>query len=172
MWISKEEYQEVGPSIVHKRWPQRWRERFPLCAGRRQSPIDIVTDTTMRETSTVSDRIVYRPSTAVMGTFVNTGHGPAFIANRNSTQNVLRMVGHGRSRPRYVFRELRFRIGANQSAFGSEHTVNGIGYTGEIQLLNNRIGSRRRGTVIAVGIFFNVVQQCGSYADQLISNYV
>ncbi|XP_069114750.1 carbonic anhydrase 1-like [Argopecten irradians] len=176
--------------------PAKWHEKYPSCKSNKQSPIDI-----NKHHLKCSDysRIFYRHSDKVDGVFENNGRTANFAVNENSLNNILVLKGHDQEDGEhcgYVFKELHFHIGRKGSSYGSEHTINGKGYKGEIHLVHEKLDGctnenedgddqhedenekeeiehgDHKGTLLAIGVFFNVVERCGSYADKLISKYV
>ncbi|XP_060063132.1 carbonic anhydrase 2-like [Ylistrum balloti] len=162
--------------------PQHWHKKYPLCGGDKQSPINIQTGKTERANI---NRVYYRRSKTVDGIFENNGFAPNFEVHGHPKTNIL-IVGRedddddGTS---YVFKEFHYHIGSNESSYGSEHVVNMKGYKGEVKIIIHLVHERKTFTgddggktggqdVLVVGVFFNVVEKCGSYADKMISKFI
>ncbi|OWF50140.1 Carbonic anhydrase 12 [Mizuhopecten yessoensis] len=167
--------------------PQHWHKKYPNCGGDTQSPIDIQTDKTRCGEDDGYERVYYKPSGKSKGIFENNGHAPNFKVKKGDHSNILILGDDERNDDdgtRYVFKGLHFHIGKRRSSYGSEHTVNKKGYKGEIHLVHNREKAKRTNTgdddkenghekkYLVVGVFFDVFDDCGSYADKLISKYV
>ncbi|XP_033754304.1 carbonic anhydrase 2-like [Pecten maximus] len=172
--------------------PQHWHKRYPLCGADKQSPINIDTDKTRCEDD---GRVHYRHSGEVGGIFENNGRAPNFVVKKDHLRNIL-ILGDDEDNDNgdntgYVFKELHFHIGASGSSYGSEHTVNNQGYKGEIHMVHEKLkgGNNKKDTddkkdkddknenggqqdTLVLGRFFNVIEECCSYADKLISRYI
>ncbi|XP_033754303.1 carbonic anhydrase 2-like isoform X2 [Pecten maximus] len=166
--------------------PQHWHKRYPLCGADKQSPINIDTDKTSREND---GRVHYKHAGKVEGIFENNGRAPNFVVKEDHLRNILIMDededndngDDNGDDNRYVFRELHFHIGAKGSSYGSEHTVNNKGYKGEIHMVHRKLqsdendndnGDDDQQEILVLGRFFNVIENCCSYADHLISRYI
>ncbi|XP_049835561.1 carbonic anhydrase 13-like [Schistocerca gregaria] len=104
--------------------PETWPEKFPLAAGTRQSPVDIITSRTLTDASLSSRPLTWRyPSSA--NVLVNTGHG--WRADLDYHGSELR---GGPLADTYVLEQFHCHWGC------SEHTVDGRGYAGELHLVH------------------------------------
>ena len=114
------------------------------CNGQRQSPIDIDTNTLVTSDELI-DLILTNFDQAYDGTFKNTGHSVQFEPNAESP--VARFQNH---RGTYELQQFHFHWGATSSE-GSEHTVDGQAYSGELHFVTrNTMGNDTAGDAFAV----------------------
>ncbi|UJR31364.1 hypothetical protein I4U23_018858 [Adineta vaga] len=138
-------YGQLGPDI--------WSDYYPLCAGKSQSPINILTACTnyrrfppFKLTSSYDDKHYF--------TLKNNGHTVIGVINDTSKQSPITLTGGGLNST-FNFVNFHLHWGENYKS-GSEHQINGIKYAGEIHFVYvNPLTSQ----MAVLGIFME------SYAD-------
>ncbi|CAL4122773.1 unnamed protein product, partial [Meganyctiphanes norvegica] len=122
--------------------PSHWATRFRGCGGKRQSPINIKTD------SVIVDywhpfvfKNYYIPATSIR--VANNGHTAKVEMNPKASYRVSQggLIGD------YIFTQMTFHWGAD-SAHGSEHTIDGVRYPLEMHIVNYKASYGDLGTAI------------------------
>ena len=114
------------------------------CNGQRQSPIDIDTSTLVTSGELI-DLTLTNFDQAYDGTFMNTGHSVEFVPDAGPP--VARFQNH---RGTYELQQFHFHWGAT-SGEGSEHTVDGQAYSGELHFVTRKTaGNETAGDAFAV----------------------
>ena len=115
-----------------------------FCNGMRQSPINIVTEQTVSNSSLTS-LLMNNWDSAINGTWSNNGHTLAFNPHSLPTQvTTTNFIGQ------YQLLQFHFHWGPN-SAVGSENLVNGVAYSGELHVVHQLPGAGvNAGNVFAV----------------------
>eukprot|EP00794_Sanderia_malayensis_P007151 gene7150-7958_t len=144
-WDYKETDQAYGPVS--------WSYLAPQCAGKYQSPINIVT--AEAEKKPISSPLLFDivddindPSKAanvvVRGKFINNGRALGFKVMNNDTSVKLSgdVVGRGKI---YTLRQFHFHFGC-EGKMGSEHLLDGVRYPGEMHFLfsNDKYETRKQ----------------------------
>lgn len=112
--------------------PDQWSKLYPIANGNNQSPIDIKTSEANHDSSLKPLSISYNPATAKE--IVNVGHSFHVIFDDSSNQSVLK---GGPLADSYRLTQFHFHWG-NSNDHGSEHTVDGTRYSGEVMLNNTK----------------------------------
>ncbi|XP_060240587.1 carbonic anhydrase 1 [Meriones unguiculatus] len=113
-----------------KNGPDQWSKLYPIANGNNQSPIDIKTSEAKHDTSLKPISISYNPATAKE--IINVGHSFHVVFDDSSNQSVLK---GGHLSESYRLTQFHFHWG-NSNDHGSEHTVDGIKYSGELHLVH------------------------------------
>ncbi|XP_032725135.1 carbonic anhydrase 1 isoform X2 [Lontra canadensis] len=113
-----------------KNGPEQWGKLYPIANGNKQSPIDIKTSETKHDTSLKPISISYDPATAKE--IINVGHSFHVIYEDNDNRSVLR---GGPLSESYRLCQFHFHWGSTND-YGSEHTVDGVKYSGEFHLVH------------------------------------
>ncbi|XP_028622374.1 carbonic anhydrase 1 [Grammomys surdaster] len=113
-----------------KNGPDQWSKLYPIANGNNQSPIDIKTSEAKHDSSLKPVSISYNPATAKE--IVNVGHSFHVIFDDSSNQSVLK---GGPLADSYRLTQFHFHWG-NSNDHGSEHTVDGTKYSGELHLVH------------------------------------
>ena len=135
------------------------------CNGQRQSPIDI--DTTILATSgDLIDLVLTNFNQSYEGNFMNTGHTVQFTPNPGSSSALFQ---NHRGTYKLLQFHLHWGVSANQ---GSEHTVNGQSYSGELHFVTKKTsGADTDGDAFAVlGVLLRSdmsLSASGSYMELL-----
>ncbi|XP_066539230.1 carbonic anhydrase 2-like [Hoplias malabaricus] len=110
--------------------PDTWVENFPVAAGPRQSPIDIVTGEVEYDPDLVALAPSYDPSTSL--DILNNGHSVqvTFADDADSSS----LTG-GPISGTYRLKQFHFHWGSSDDK-GSEHTVDGKTYPAELHLVH------------------------------------
>eukprot|EP00794_Sanderia_malayensis_P007157 gene7153-7964_t len=143
-WNYKETDQAYGPL--------KWSYLAPQCAGKYQSPINIVTADA--EKKSISSPLLFDimddksdPSKAanlmVRGKFINNGRALGFKVMNNDTS--VKLSGDVVGRNMYTLRQYHFHFGC-EGEMGSEHSLDGVRYPGEIHFLfsNDKYKTRKQ----------------------------
>lgn len=134
------------------------------CNGQRQSPINIISSMLVMNGELI-DLTLTNFDQPYDGTFVNTGHSVQFIPNPGSTVPTLQ--NHLGT---YELKQFHFHWGATSSV-GSEHTVDGGRYSGELHFVTRKTtGDDGDGDAFAVlGVLLNSDTSLsnGSYMELL-----
>jgi len=117
-------YADIGPDV--------WGDKFPLCKGHLQSPINILTACT-----TYQSFAPFRFSSAFNSindfTLLNNGH-TITGTYKGDNPSSLKLVGGGLEDGTFVFDNFHLHWGENYKS-GSEHQVNGVKSAGEIHFV-------------------------------------
>jgi len=114
--------------------PENWYTVYPLCAGKFQSPVNIVTKKTKKKSYSPLKVTFDNPCGLVTGQIVNGGHAPAF--NVDNSKGSAKLSGGPLECDEYTLQQFHFHFGCENSR-GSEHTVNNKSYAA--QVLHNSI---------------------------------
>jgi len=107
--------------------PPTWADAFPIANGPRQSPIDIKSEGCVLDASLTPLRYVY---TKKNKTLANTGHGWKI-----SVVGAGSVLEGGPLQGKYQLEQFHMHWG-NDCSCGSEHTVDGKAFPGEIHLVH------------------------------------
>uniref|UniRef100_A0A8C4VIC3 Carbonic anhydrase n=1 Tax=Gopherus evgoodei TaxID=1825980 RepID=A0A8C4VIC3_9SAUR len=110
--------------------PAHWHENFPIANGKRQSPIDINTESAQYDSSLKPLHFSYDPSTA--RNIVNNGHSFNVEFDDSADKSVLR---GGALEGTYRLIQFHIHWGSCEGQ-GSEHTVDGVQYDAELHLVH------------------------------------
>ncbi|XP_053414639.1 carbonic anhydrase 1 [Nycticebus coucang] len=113
-----------------KNGPEQWRTLYPIADGNNQSPIDIKTSETKHDLSLKPISVSYKPATAKE--IINVGHSFHVNFEDNDNQSVLQ---GGPLSQNYRLHRFHFHWGSTND-YGSEHTVNGVKYSGELHIVH------------------------------------
>ncbi|CAM4827616.1 unnamed protein product, partial [Rotaria magnacalcarata] len=117
-------YGHLGPDI--------WSEYYPLCAGKSQSPINILTACTLYR-DIKPFQFISAHATKNYFTVKNNGHTIISIINNAYEQLSIQLRGGGLNGT-FDFVNFHLHWGENHKS-GSEHQINGIKYAGEIHFV-------------------------------------
>ncbi|KAL6083950.1 hypothetical protein STEG23_012178 [Scotinomys teguina] len=117
---------------ILKLWvcPDQWSKLYPIANGNNQSPIDIKTSEAKHDTSLKPISVSYNPATAKE--IVNVGHSFQVVFDDSGNQSVLK---GGPLSDGYRLTQFHFHWG-NSNDHGSEHTVDGVKYSGELHVVH------------------------------------
>ncbi|XP_054980404.1 carbonic anhydrase 1 [Sorex araneus] len=110
--------------------PEQWSRLYPIANGNNQSPIDIKTKETKHDPCLQPVCLCYDPATAKEMT--NNGYTLQITFKDHDNRSVLR---NGPVCEIYRLREIHFHWGCTDDC-GSEHTVDGANYSGELNLVH------------------------------------
>lgn len=113
-----------------KNGPEQWSKMYPIANGNSQSPIDIKTKETKHDPCLRPICICYDPTTAKE--MINAGFSVQVKFEDCDNRSVLT---HGPVCEIYRLRELHFHWGSRDDR-GSEHTVDGVKYSGELHIVH------------------------------------
>lgn len=120
----------IDPSQSFLAGPEKWGELFPLALGKRQSPIDISTQSTTKGSELADPlQIKYVPENT--RSLVNPGY--CWRVDVNGTGSEL--TGGPLGGDKYVLEQFHAHWGASDDK-GSEHTVDGQAFAGELHLVH------------------------------------
>ena len=113
--------------------PKDWYKVSKHCKESAQSPIDIDSSSAKKDSNlkglsfTCDKRYGY-----VSGKIVNNGHAPTL--NIDKTKGTCHLTGGPLGNSKYKLQQLHFHFGCKDGE-GSEHTVNGKAYSGEVTIV-------------------------------------
>ncbi|XP_072451917.1 carbonic anhydrase 7 [Chiloscyllium punctatum] len=110
--------------------PSNWHKQFPFAQGDRQSPIDIVPAQAVYDASLTPISIFYSACTSL--SIYNNGHSVMVEFEDCDDKTV---VSDGPLENPYKLKQFHFHWGRRGSQ-GSEHTVDGKSYPGELHLVH------------------------------------
>ncbi|XP_076014211.1 carbonic anhydrase 1-like isoform X2 [Genypterus blacodes] len=110
--------------------PDKWVENFPIADGPRQSPIDIVPNTTSYDAGLKKLNVKYDPSTCL--DILNNGHSFQVSYVDDNDQSTLT---NGPIEGTYRLKQFHFHWGGSDER-GSEHTVAGTKFPAELHLVH------------------------------------
>ncbi|KDR09625.1 Carbonic anhydrase, partial [Zootermopsis nevadensis] len=110
--------------------PSTWVKNFPTAAGSRQSPVDIVTSLATSDTSLTSKPLNWKYVPENTREIINTGHGWRVDVKGEGSE----LIG-GPLEDSYRLQQFHCHWGF-QSDKGSEHTVDGQPFAGELHLVH------------------------------------
>lgn len=113
-----------------KNGPDQWSKLYPIANGNNQSPVDIKTSEVKHDTSLKPISVSYNPATAKE--IVNVGHSFQVVFDDSGNQSVLK---GGPLSDTYRLIQFHFHWG-NSNDHGSEHTVDGVKYSGELHIVH------------------------------------
>jgi carbonic anhydrase len=108
-----------------------WHHNFPLCGGNRQSPINIIHNSTAYDSSLKSLSFSGYSETQ-NGMMVNTGHTLQYNPDKTKT---LTISDGPLNSTTYVLAQFHFHFGSHDLA-GSEHTLMGIQKSAEVHFVH------------------------------------
>jgi len=133
-----------------------WTSKYPSCGGSSQSPINIDTDTAMyADYSDFMFSIGYR--IAQMGTLENNGYSLKFTVDESYGAS----ISGGPLDGSYTLNQFHLHWGSQRDQ-GSEHTIDGHSYDGELHLVHYKstydnisaaIADNQTDSLAVVGIF-------------------
>lgn len=111
--------------------PEVWGEKFPLANGIRQSPVNIATSETQQSTDLTQNplRWQYVPENAK--SLVNPGYCWRVDVNGKDSE----LTGGPLNNDKYLLEQFHCHWGCSDGR-GSEHTVDGQAYSGELHLVH------------------------------------
>lgn len=120
--------------IAGAKGPDEW-ETFNAnwsCNGRKQSPIDIVTDQVMQKdpVNPTNLRLTVAGNKPITGELRNNGYAPTFYVGEELT---VKLAG-GLLQENYYLKQFNFHFGCNDTV-GSEHTIDGNTYPIELHMV-------------------------------------
>lgn len=107
--------------------PNDWRKVSQHCDESAQSPINIETSSATKVSNLKGLRFTCDNFGYVSGNIVNNGHAPTLTM----TEGTCRLSGGPLGDSKYKLQQLHFHFGCKENE-GSEHTVNGKAYSGEV----------------------------------------
>ena len=123
--------------------PVDWKNVSAHCVENTQSPINIKTDKNTMHMFPYLDGFHFFVDNmvgSVSGILVNNGHAPTLIVDKSKSPAIL--TGGPWANKVYMLKQLHFHFGCDASK-GSEHTVDGRVYSGEVRESNFENNSKR-----------------------------
>lgn len=140
--------------------PSNWGLRYPLCNGRKQSPINIDSRQTVSNTNLTYN--IYNYNVPLRNaTIMNTGYTVRFQPTDNTTRGIL----VGENRKNYSLQQGHFHWG-NTSVQGAEHFIDGHQYAMEMHLVHGSTDSN----IAVLGILFQQTEQSNPNLDPIINS--
>lgn len=110
--------------------PETWPQLFPMASGHRQSPVNIDTNKTTRG-STLRQPLTWKYVPENTRSLVNPGY--CWRVDVNGTNSEL--TGGPLNNDKYMLEQFHCHWGCSDGK-GSEHTVDGLSYSGELHLVH------------------------------------
>ena len=112
--------------------PFKWPDYYPKCGGTVQSPIDISTNDVVVDKSLLDNPLQLSDFNSLLATtFTNTGKSPTVVLDVESGQKTPQMTGGPLADRTYTMLQFHVHYGST-SNLGSEHTIDGKEYAGEV----------------------------------------
>ena len=112
--------------------PKDWGRVSPDCDKRAQSPINIETNSVIKVRNGKALKLTCANSGYVSGNIVNNGHSPTLYINK--PKGTCQLSGGPLGYSKYKLEQFHFHFGCEDGE-GSEHTVDGDSYSGEVHAL-------------------------------------
>jgi len=109
--------------------PVDWGKVSQNCDKSAQSPINIETSSLIKAPNGKGLKLTCDNSGYVSGKIVNNGHAPTL--NIDKTKGTCRLSGGPLGNSKYKLQQFHFHFGCKDDE-GSEHTVDGDAYSGEV----------------------------------------
>lgn len=116
--------------IFYPTGPEKWHELFPMASGHRQSPVNISTSDTTRGSS-LKVPLTWKYVPENTRSLVNPGYCWRVDVNGVGSE----LTGGPLSRNKYQLEQFHCHWGCSDGK-GSEHTVDGVSYSGELHLVH------------------------------------
>lgn len=150
-----------------------WKKIAPHCAGSAQSPINIESSTVSRNPKLKGLTMSFNNLLGkVSGTLTNNGHAPTLKISKQLGTATL--TGGPLGKSVYKLEQLHFHFGCENNK-GSEHTVDGQGYSGEIHFVtyNTKYASFSQAVdkpdgLSVIGVFMKVPNKDRDYNHNII----
>ena len=110
-----------------------WKNKCPDCGKNSQSPINILSSEAVNTDQTVAPLQMCDWCEARSGTLENNGHTLKFTPYKTQSNAYLTSPNH----VDFKFLHLHFHWGPKNTKVGSEHTVNGRSYNGEMHFVTS-----------------------------------
>lgn len=110
--------------------PEKWPELFPMASGHRQSPVNIDTTSTTRS-STLKKPLSWKYLPENTRSLVNPGYCWRVDVNGDGSE----LTGGPLTDDKYKLEQFHCHWGCSDGK-GSEHTVDGLSYSGELHLVH------------------------------------
>ncbi|CAF0865734.1 unnamed protein product [Rotaria sordida] len=132
------DYGHVGPEV--------WEDSYPICQGKVQSPINILTACTVYN---AFPAFQFSPATNATQNFTITNNGHTITATQVDKNAFPLTLSGGGLNETYQFANFHLHWGENYKS-GSEHQINGDNYAGEIHFVYSNSTTKRNAVL---GIF-------------------
>lgn len=155
-----------------ERGPTTWPSTYPLCGGKKQSPINIITSKTAsaRASNSIYTNNFYRKF--IGGKYHMSNNGHALQIDFPSDTKYMLKKGDMKYIPVQVHLHFDPITGT-----GSEHTLNGQKYFGEMHIVHRNSKYKEKDDfmqqpdgLLVIGIFVELVENNASFAMSLFGN--
>ncbi|KAJ7373219.1 Phospholipase A2 crotoxin acid subunit CA [Desmophyllum pertusum] len=125
----------VAAALASKGYgPKDWEKVSAHCRESAQSPINIVTSTVKEDSNLKGLRFTCdNKNGTVSGILINNGHATTLAIDK--AKGTASLTGGPLGDNEYKLQKFHFHFGCKGSKGGSEHTVNGGAYSGELHLV-------------------------------------
>ncbi|KAJ7357679.1 Carbonic anhydrase- protein 10 [Desmophyllum pertusum] len=130
------------------------------CNGRKQSPINVITDQVMQNdpTNPPNLRLTVAGNKPITGELRNNGYAPTFFIGEELT---VKLAG-GLLQESYFLKQFHFHFGCNDTV-GSEHTIDGNTYPIELPMANSSTSPANIALEKIAQLLNNVVDENGNH---------
>ncbi|KII73217.1 Carbonic anhydrase 2 [Thelohanellus kitauei] len=127
--------QKVKLCVISAYAPDKWSDHYPLCGGKRQSPIPVQAEPANNAGKLLSPLklTTYQRDGLLFGSVVNNGH--SFGMNIDESRSSVNITGGPLSDAIFALNQFHFHYSCDTQFTGSEHTLDGLKYAGELHLV-------------------------------------
>ncbi|CAB3385990.1 Hypothetical predicted protein [Cloeon dipterum] len=152
--------------------PDVWARLFPQAGGARQSPVDICTSIASSDSNLEMKKLTFAYESQSDLRILNTGHGWKVEAPQSGS----RLEGGPLGEDIYQLEQFHCHWGET-SAEGSEHTVDGRAYAGELHLVHWNTtkyqsfaeAAQHPDGLAVLGVFFDVGNESNDEIEKIVS---
>lgn len=150
-------------SYTNPNGPSTWPKTYPICGGKKQSPINIIPKDSPFDGSIKELAINYSPFTELNV----TNNGKAITA-RVSSSDALNFTGAGLPST-YILEQFHFHVGSDNSQ-GSEHQIKGKKYPMEMHLVHYGASKSPSITAAVMSVLFTEEKSDNPALNKLIES--
>ncbi|XP_075215592.1 carbonic anhydrase 2-like [Lycorma delicatula] len=153
--------------------PSTWPSKFPQAAGSRQSPVDVKTTVATSDTSLQSRPLTWYYKPTICKSIVNPGYG--WRVDVHNDEHGSELIG-GPLGSKYKLEQFHCHWGRDSKS-GSEHTVDGKAYSGELHLVHWNCrkyktfaeAAQHPDGLAVLGVFFEVGEDKHDEVEKIVS---
>ncbi|RZF35046.1 hypothetical protein LSTR_LSTR009638 [Laodelphax striatellus] len=154
--------------------PSTWPSKFPQAAGSRQSPVDVKTEIATSDETLKMKPLTWRYKPTICKQIVNPGYGWR-VDVQGDDQTASELAG-GPLGNKYRLEQFHCHWGRD-STTGSEHTVDGKSYSGELHLVHWNCekyktfgeAAQHSDGLAVLGVFLEVSDKSHSEIEKIVS---
>jgi len=168
-----------GGSWNYKSGDEHGPDHWPgECGGEGQSPINIITEETTKETDVEAFEFADYDQVPLRSVLINNGHSAKLSSEYLSKSMTPRVSGGGLGQS-YRFGQVHFHWG-DAASLGSEHTVDGAAFALEMHLVHFRddledigaaVAEGKQDSLAVLGFLFQESETAHPGLDQLLAHF-